>query len=99
MNDQVEEEFRELPKDIRAKFTSIAELIEEKGLHQVGMPYVRHLQDKLWELRAKGKDGIARGIYVTASAKRVIILRFFIKKKEKTPKKEIKIALARLKEM
>ena len=63
------------------------------------MPYVRHLEGKLWEIRAKGKDGIARSLYVTASGKRIVIVRCFVKKSQKTPDKELKIALQRAKEV
>jgi phage-related protein len=52
----------------------------------------------LWEIRLKGKAGIARAVYVTARAQRVVILRAFIKKTEKTPTGEIDLALQRAKE-
>lgn len=63
------------------------------------MPYVRHLQGKLWEMRGKDKDGIARSIYITVANRRVIILRSFVKKTRTTPATEIKIALKRAKEI
>ncbi|HMB30914.1 MAG TPA: type II toxin-antitoxin system RelE/ParE family toxin [Desulfohalobiaceae bacterium] len=43
-----------------------------------------------------GKDKIGRGLYVSLSGQRVVLLRFFIKKTQKTPKKEIKLAKERL---
>ena len=58
LNPKVEEEFGQLPKDMQARFVRIAELLEQYGLEHVGMPHVRHIQDKLWEMRAKGKAGI-----------------------------------------
>ena len=45
------------------------------------------------------EDGIARSIYVTASGQRVIVLRTFVKKAEKTPARELEIAWARMKEL
>ena len=60
---------------------------------------VRHLEGKLWEIRAKGKDGIARSLYVTASGKRIVIVRCFVKKSQKTPEKELKMALQRAEEV
>jgi phage-related protein len=60
---------------------------------------VKHLQQSLWEMRMKGRDGISRAIYVTASGKRVVIVRAFIKKSQKTPQREIKLALQRAKEL
>ncbi len=68
------------------------------GLEQVHEPYLKHLEDKLWEMRLKGKDGIARAIYMTAAGKRVVILRVFTKKTQKTPRREIELARQRAKE-
>lgn len=99
LNDEVEAEFGELPKDLQARFLRIAELIEGYGLENVGMPHIRHLREKLWEIRAKGKSGIARGIYVTMAGRRVVILRVFIKKTDKTPKRELDLAEKRMKEL
>jgi phage-related protein len=45
----------------------------------------------------KGRSGISRALYVTASGKRVVIVRVFAKKTEKTPRREIELALARAK--
>lgn len=57
------------------------------------------LDDKLWELRITGRDGISRAIYVTASGRRVVILRAFVKKTQKTPPRELEIARQRAKEV
>jgi phage-related protein len=99
LNEVVEEEFPALPKDMQARFVRISELIEAYGIEHVGMPHVRHLDGKLWEMRAKGKAGISRGIYVAITGKRVVILRIFVKKTEKTPRSEILLALSRAKEL
>jgi phage-related protein len=56
---------------------------------------VKHLEGKLWELRMTGRDGIARAIYVTASGRRVIVVRVFVKKTQKTPQRELDIARQR----
>jgi phage-related protein len=69
------------------------------GLPYVTEPHVRHIRGQLWEIRLKGKAGIARALYVTARAQRVVILRAFIKKTEKTPPAEIELALKRAKEL
>ncbi|MBP3730311.1 MAG: type II toxin-antitoxin system RelE/ParE family toxin [Mailhella sp.] len=99
LNELVYEEFLALPKSLIAVTLRIVDLIEKNGLEKTGMPYVRHLQDKLWEIRAKGKDGIARSLYVTASGRRVVIVRCFVKKTQRTPDKELKLALQRAKEV
>ena len=59
----------------------------------------KHLEGKLWELRLTGRDGIARALYVTAIRRRVIIVRAFVKKTQKTPQAEIDLALKRAKEV
>ncbi|MEA3274791.1 MAG: type II toxin-antitoxin system RelE/ParE family toxin, partial [Pseudomonadota bacterium] len=61
---EAEAELLAMPADIRARFLHVAELLQAFGPRQVGMPHVRHLEDKLWEMRMKGRDGIARAVYV-----------------------------------
>ena len=95
----VQAELDALPSDMRARLVRIVDLIETYGLENVGQPHVKHLQQSLWEMRMKGRDGISRAIYVTASGKRVVIVRAFIKKTQKTPQREIKLALQRAKEL
>lgn len=95
LDDQVFCELREQPDDIRAKFERIVDLIKLRGLEQMREPYVKHLQGRIWEMRMIGRDGIARALYVTASGKRVVVLRVFTKKTQKTPLREIALALKR----
>jgi phage-related protein len=57
------------------------------------------LDGPLWELRLKGKDGIARGVYVTARGRRVVVVRVFIKRTRTTPRRELRLALERAKEV
>lgn len=88
-----------MPLDIRASFARIVDLIQTHGLERVREPYVKHLEGKLWEMRMKGKDGIARAIYVTASGRRVLVVHVFVKKTQRTPRREIDMALKRAGEM
>ena len=74
-------------------------MIESVGLPNVKEPHVRHIRGQLWEIRLKGKAGIARALYVTAKEQRMVIVRAFIKKTEKTPTGEINLALQRAKEL
>jgi len=60
---------------------------------------VKHLEDALWEMRMRGRDGISRALYVAARGKRVVIVRVFVKKTQKTPRREIELALSRAKEV
>ena len=95
----VAEELDSLPADMRAKLDHIVQLIEEFGPHHVREPYVKPIQDKLWEMRMKGRDGIARAIYVTETYRRVVILHVFRKKTRRTPKAAIRTALSRMEEL
>lgn len=97
LNETVDSEIEALPEDMRARLARIAILIEEKGLELVGEPHVKHLEGRLWEIRLKGRSGISRALYVTAVGKRVVIVRVYVKKAEKTPRHEIEIALSRAK--
>ena len=99
LNSDVDAEIEELPADMRARFVHISRLIEEFGLERVRGPHVKHLSGPLWEMRMKGRDGISRALYVTAVGRRVIVVRVFIKKTEKTPSGEIELALKRAKEI
>ena len=99
LNETVDAELAELPLDMRARLVRISELIESVGLPNVKEPHVRHIRGQLWEIRLKGKAGIARALYVTAKEQRVVIVRAFIKKTEKTPTGEINLALQRAKEL
>lgn len=53
LNKVVETELLALPKDMQARFLRISELLESFGPQQVGMPHVRPLGEKLWEMRLR----------------------------------------------
>jgi phage-related protein len=97
LNETVDAEVEALPEDMRARLARIAKLIEEKGLERVGEPHVKHIEGRIWEMRLKGRSGISRALYVTAVSRRVVIVRVFVKKTEKTPRREIDLALTRAK--
>jgi phage-related protein len=99
LNDDARAEVEALADSLRASFLRIVQLIEAEGLERMREPYVKHLEGKLWEIRLKGRDGIARSVYVTAAGKRVVVLRTFVKKTQKTPPRELKLARARAKEI
>ncbi len=88
-----------LPADMRARFAWIAELIASHGLQNVREPYVKHIEGALSEMRMQGKDGISRALYVTAKPERVVVVRAFVKKPRKTPRREIALALKRAREI
>lgn len=99
LNEAVKDEIIALPRDMRTKLEHISLMIATLGLERMREPYVKHLQGALWEIRLIGRDGIARAIYVTASGKRVVVVRVFRKKTQKTPRSEIELALKRAEEV
>jgi phage-related protein len=99
LNSVVDAEIDALPKDMRAKLARLSAIVEQSGLQALPRESVKHLEDKMWELRITGRDGISRAIYVTAAVRRVVILRVFIKKTRQTPPRELEIAWQRAKEV
>ena len=86
-----------LPEKAKAKLSNTFELLKEFGT-QVGTPHIKKLSGTvLWEIRILGRDNI-RILYIIPQKEVFLLLHGFIKKKQKTPTKEIKAALARLKE-
>jgi len=98
LNTFVDTELESLPNDMRGRFVRVSMLLEQFGPKEVGMPHIRSLGKKLWEIRVSGRDGIGRGIYVIAFTKKIIILHVFIKKSQKTPSTALKIATQRAKD-
>src|SRR5215475_12146119 len=65
----------------------------------IGMPYCRPLGNGLWEVRSDLTDGtIARVIFCMVAGE-MVLLHGFIKKTQKTPSKEIDLALKRKREL
>ncbi len=95
LNEEVRSDLEALPKDLIARFLRITELIADRGLEQVREPYVKHLEGPLWEMRMKGRDGIARAAYVTLRGRRIVVVHVFRKKVQKTPRRDIELALKR----
>jgi phage-related protein len=92
----VEAELASLPAGLQGRMLRLFDVIEGYGLDQMRAPHVKHLDGKLWELRIKGPDGIARGIYVALTGRRVMVLHVFVKKTQKTPARALDLARARM---
>ena len=80
------------------------ELHPDCGTHHrtrpnLGMPYTRAMGDGLFEIRAKGQEGIGRALFCTVVGKRIVILHGFIKKTEQTPQRALDTARRRMKEV
>jgi len=97
-NKKVESAAMALPEGILANLLHIATLIEDFG-PDIGMPYTRTLGSGLFEIRARGKEGIARAMYCVRARRELIVLNVFIKKSPKAPRRELDIARKRMKEV
>lgn len=95
-NNPVSEFLDTLSQTQQSKVLRILHNIEEYGLSSI-IPHIKKLTGtSLWEIRILGQDNI-RVIYIIPDELKVLVLHGFIKKKQKTPLKEIEIALSRLK--
>lgn len=95
---RVKEEALGLPAGIRAKFLHILELMEVAG-PDLGMPHTKAMGRGLFEIRAKGKEGIGRFFYCVLVGRRIVVLHSFVKKTNKTPMGDLEIAQKRMKEV
>ena len=75
----------------KAKLIWIFQLLETNGI-EVGMPYIKPLGDKLYEIRADVNRNTFRVIYFLYTGRRFILLHGFQKKTQKTPEKELERA-------
>jgi phage-related protein len=96
-SEKLQEEILALPDGIQARFLFLSDKMEIYGPN-LGMPHTRALKDGLFELRLKSSEGIGRVFYFTLSGREIKMLHCFVKKTQKTPPKEIKIARKRMKE-
>ena len=60
VNKAASQEIFDMSADVKAKFLHISELMIKLGPINMGMPHIKHLEDKLWEIRVSGKTTIAR---------------------------------------
>jgi len=91
-----ERELKALPDDLQGKFLHVAGLLPEFGPARVGLPHVLPLGEKLWEMRMAGQNRIARALCFAASGRRLVVIRVFVKKAQKTPRREIALAERRM---
>lgn len=95
---QVEQAILNLPTGLLARYLRLTDMLMLFGAN-LGMPHTRAIGDGLIELRVKGREGIARVFYCTVRERRIIVLHSFVKKSEKTPKRELETAYRRLAEV
>jgi len=94
----LEDQILALPDGLLARYLHLADLMLEFGSN-LGSPHTKTLSTGLFEIRLKSKEGIARVFYCTRIGKRIIMLHVFVKKTQKIPKKEMRIATKRMNEV
>ena len=97
-NDKVEAEALALPPGILANFLRTVELIEEFG-PDLGRPHTAPLGQGLFEIRAKGREGISRSVFCTVKDQEIVILITVVKKGNAIPKRYMDTARKRMKEV
>lgn len=81
--------------DSQAEIIKSLDLLSEYGL-TLGIPHIKPLQNKIYELRVKTKDKGYRLLYFAYVNKKFIFTHGFVKKTQKTPKKDIDLAIKRM---
>jgi phage-related protein len=97
-SDRVETEIATLSAGFVARFLRYAERMEVYG-PDLGMPHTRAMGGGLFELRIKSAEGIAMVFSCTVVVRRIVFLHHFVKKTDKTPRKELEIARQRMKDI
>ena len=97
-NNDVEDAILTLPDGLLARYLRLTDMMIEHGSN-LGLPHTKSLNNSLFELRLKSKEGIGRVFYCTKIGKKIIMLHSFVKKSQKTPKNEMDIALKWLREV
>ena len=97
-SEKVEQETLALPAGVLASFLRITELMEEFGPN-LGRPHTAPLRNGLFEIRAKGREGIARSVFCTVKDEEIVVLITVVKKSNKIPKRHMDTALKRMKEI
>ena len=97
-NAKVENQILDLPDGLLARYLKLTDMMLVHGSN-LGLPHTKSLNNGLFELRLKGKEGIGRVFYCTRVGKTIVMLHSFVKKSQKIPKNEIDIALKRLREV
>lgn len=97
-NPSVKADINALPTSLRVRYAVLTKRMVDVGAN-LGEPHSKALGNGLFELRLKSEEGIARVLYCTLIGRKIVMLHSFVKKTQKTPLKELRIAEARMKEI
>jgi len=95
---EVQEDILNLPVSLQARYIALTDRMIEYGPN-LGLPHTDAFGGGLFELRLKGAEGIARVFFCTMVEQEIVMLHSFMKKTQKTPEKELKLAKKRIKEL
>lgn len=82
---------KSLDVKMRTKLEKSIALLQQVG-PELRLPYSEHLDDGIFEIRAKQGTNITRVLYFFFVGKKIILTNGFVKKTQKTPKKELDLA-------
>ena len=97
-SEQVQDDILALPDTLAARYVVLTRRMVALGPN-LGEPHTKAFGEGLFELRLKGAEGIARVFYCMLIGRRVVMLHSFVKKTNKTPPRELDIAVSRMKEI
>jgi phage-related protein len=92
------EQIFDLPISLQARYIALTQRMIEYGPH-LGLPHTDSFGGGLFELRLKGVEGIARVFFCTVVEREIVMLHSFVKKSQKTPDKELRLAKLRMREV
>lgn len=97
-DEAVQREIFALPAGMLARYIHLTDRMIDFGPN-LGMPHTRSMDKGLFEMRLKAAEGIARVFFFARKGQRIAMLHQYVKKTQRTPAKEIKVARRRMKEM
>ena len=97
-SEAVQADILALPDTLAARYVVLSRRMVVFGPN-LGEPHTKAFGEGLFELRLKGALGIARVFFCTLVGQRIVMLHSFIKKSDKTPPRERRVAETRMKEV
>jgi phage-related protein len=97
-NKKLGDQVLSLPNKLLARYLKLTDIMMKYGPN-LGHPHTKNIGDGLLEMRIKAKEGIARVFYCTMIKRKIIMLHSILKKKQKTPLKDLRLAKQRMQEV
>ena len=97
-SEALQEQILDLPDSLAARYIVLTRRMVAVGPN-LGEPHTKSMGEGLFELRLKAAEGIARVFFCTMVAQRIVMLHSFVKKSDRTPRRERDVAYKRMKEV